>query len=146
MNITDQLALPIDPGAWERALYSFLAEKESRSGSLRTVQSYSRMLRHFFGVAGKTPDRVVSPEVLAWAHGVGLSGKAPSAVTIGARTACLSSFYKSTIRMGLLSANPCDALERPKITASPARGYTRGRRAPAPRGRARHRPRSPPPR
>src|SRR5205085_5290620 len=115
MNTTDKLALPIDHGAWERPLYSFLAEKESRSGSLRTVQSYSRMLRHFFGVAGKTPDRVVSPEVLAWAHGVGLSGKTPSATTIGARTACLSSFFRFLIRMEMVTGNPCDALERPKV-------------------------------
>ena len=35
--------------AWERTLYAFLAEKERRSGSLRTVQSYSRMLQDFFG-------------------------------------------------------------------------------------------------
>jgi integrase len=124
MKATDQLALPVDPGAWERVLYSFLAEKEKKTGSLRTVQSYSRMLRHFFGTAEKTPDRVVSPDVLAWAHGIGLSGRQPSATTIGARTARLSSFYKFLIRMDLLNSNPCDALERPKITPSPARGYT----------------------
>jgi hypothetical protein len=29
---------------WERALYAFLVEKERRSGSLRTVEGYSRML------------------------------------------------------------------------------------------------------
>lgn len=105
-------------------MYAFLAEKERRSGSMRTVQSYSRMLRHFFGTAGKTPDKVTSPEVLAWAHGIGLSGRQPSATTIGARTACLSSFYKFLIRMGMVAGNPCDALERPRITAAPARGYT----------------------
>ena len=43
---------------WERALYAFLAEKEKRSGSRRTVESYSRMLQHFFGRIGKTPDNV----------------------------------------------------------------------------------------
>ncbi len=114
------------PDQWEQALYAFLAEKERRSGSLRTVQSYSRMLHQFFGGLGKTPDRVTSPEVLSWAHGKGLSGRQPSAITIGARIACLSSFYRFLIRMGLLSANPCDALERPKITPSPARGLTAG--------------------
>ena len=50
---------------WERSLYAFLAEKERRSGSLRTVQSYSRMLQHFFGRAGKTPDQVTSQDVFA---------------------------------------------------------------------------------
>ena len=75
------LALPVDAGAWERAMYAFLCEKEKRTGSLRTVQSYSRMLRHFFGTASKSPDKVTSPDVLAWAHGIGLSGKQPSATT-----------------------------------------------------------------
>jgi hypothetical protein len=41
---------------WERTLYAFLAEKERRSGSKRTVQSYSRMLHDFFGRSSKTPD------------------------------------------------------------------------------------------
>jgi site-specific recombinase XerD len=117
-------ANPIDPAAWQQALYAFLAEKERRSGSRRTVESYSRMLKHFFGRVGKTPDQVTSPEVLSWAHGIGLSGKEPSSVTIAARTACLSSFYKFLIRMGQVAGNPCDALERPKIQPSPARGYT----------------------
>jgi integrase/recombinase XerD len=114
----------IDPSSWQQALYAFLAEKERRSGSRRTVEGYSRMLQHFFGVVGKTPDEVTSPEVLSWAHGIGLSCRVPSGVTIGARTACLSSFYKFLIRMGTLASNPCDALERPKVQPSPARGYT----------------------
>ena len=36
-----------ETAAWERALYAFLAEKERRSGSRRTVEGYSRMLQHF---------------------------------------------------------------------------------------------------
>ena len=125
MNTQSQtISTVIDPSAWQQAMYAFLAEKERRSGSRRTVESYSRMLQHFFGVVGTTPDRVTSPDVLSWAHGIGLSGRAPSGVTVGARTACLSSFYKFLIRMGLLASNPCDALERPKAQPSPARGYT----------------------
>ena len=38
---------------WERTLYAFLAEKERRSGSERTVQSYSRRLNDFFGRSGR---------------------------------------------------------------------------------------------
>ena len=82
------------------------------------------MLAHFFGTVGTQPDRVTSPDVMNWAHGVGASGRRPSATTIGARTACLSSFYKFLIRMGLAAGNPCDPLERPKIAPSLARGYT----------------------
>ena len=109
---------------WERALYAFLAEKERRSGSRRTVESYSRMLQDFFGRSGKPPDQVRSAEVLAWAHGVGLSGREPSAVTVGARIACLSSFYRFLIRMGAATGNPCDALERPRVNPSPPRGLS----------------------
>lgn len=83
------------------------------------------MLWRFF--EGTTPDRVKPADVLAYAHGIGLSGRAPSAVTIGARIACLSSYFRYfrfLIRMGLLGANPCDLVERPRQSPSPARGYS----------------------
>ena len=68
MNTQSQtISTVIDPSAWQRGMYAFLAETERRSGSRRTVESYSRMLQHFFGVIGTTPDRVTSPEGLSWA-------------------------------------------------------------------------------
>jgi hypothetical protein len=115
-------ALPTEASQWDQALYAFLVEKGNRSGSKRTVESYSRMLWRFF--ADTTPDRVRSADVLSYAHGIGLSGKPPSPVTIGARIACLSSYFKFLQRMGLLSSNPCDLVERPKASPSPARGYS----------------------
>jgi site-specific recombinase XerC len=110
------------PTAWEEAIYAFLVEKRARSGSTRTVESCARMLWPFFRV--KTPDQVRSADVLAFAHGIGLSGRVPSSATVGARIACLSSFYRFAIRMGLLTANPCNALERPRTVPSVARGYS----------------------
>src|SRR6266513_4855566 len=118
------LIRPGEIDQWDQALYAFLAEKERRSGSMRTVQSYSRMLQHFFGMVAKTPERITSPEVFSWAHGIGLSGKRPSSITIGARLACLSSFYKFLIRMGLMAANPCEAIERPKTVPGQPRGLS----------------------
>ena len=109
---------------WERALYAFLAEKERRSGSRRTVEGYPRMLQHFFGTVAKPPDRVNSQEVFAWAYGKGLSGKEPSPVTIGARLACLSSFYRFLIRMEIVVSNPCDQIQRPRTSLSPPRGLS----------------------
>jgi site-specific recombinase XerD len=109
---------------WDEACYAFLSEKERRSGSRRTVESYARMLRHAFAAMGTTPDRVTRQDVFAWAHGVGLSGRQPSRVTVGARIACLSSFFRFAIRMELVSANPCDALERPKTEPSQPRGLS----------------------
>ncbi len=108
----------------DRALYAFLAEKEQRSGSRRTVQSYSRMLRDFFGRTHKTPDQITSQDVFAWPHGVGLSGREPSAVTINARIGCASSFFQFAIRMGMIEVNPCDALERPKVHPSLPKGLS----------------------
>ena len=82
------------------------------------------MLWPFFADLGKTPDRVTPADILGWAHGIGTSGRTPSAVTIGARIACLSSLYRFLIRMGLMTSNPCDALQRPRTTAAPARGLS----------------------
>jgi integrase len=110
------------PSAWEEAVYAFLVEKRARSGSTRTVESYARMLWPFF--AAKTPDQVRSADVLAYAHGIGPSGRTPSSATVGARIACVSSFFRFAIRMGLLAANPCEALERPRTVPSVARGYS----------------------
>jgi len=113
-----------DPSAWDQALYAFLVEKGNRSGSRRTVESYSHMLWPFFAERSLTPDRVKPADVLAWVHGIGRSGRTPSSTTVGARIACLSSFYRFLIRMGLVISNPCDAVERPRATQSVARGYS----------------------
>jgi site-specific recombinase XerD len=113
-----------DPSTWDQALYAFLIEKGNRSGSRRTVESYSRMLWPFFAERSLTPDRVKPADVLAWVHGIGRSGRTPSGTTVGARIACLSSFYRFLIRMGLVVSNPCDAVERPRTVQSVARGYS----------------------
>jgi len=114
--------LPTTASTWDQALYAFLVEKGNRSGSKRTVESYSRMLWRFF--AATTPDRVTPAEVLSYAHGIGLSGRPPAPATISARITCLSSYFRFLIRMGLVRSNPCDLAERPKVHPSPARGYS----------------------
>ncbi len=121
---THSLVTDTSATGWEQTIYAFLAEKERRSGSKRTVETYSRMLYGFFGTLGKTPDQVTAPEVFAYAHGTGLSGKQPGSVTIGARIACISSFYRFLIRMSLVTANPCDQLERPRAVPATPRGLT----------------------
>jgi hypothetical protein len=69
-----------------------------------------------------SPDLVTPANVLAWAYGIGASGREPSSATVGARIACLSSYYRFLIRMNVTASNPCDALERPKSTPGMARG------------------------
>lgn len=121
--VTD-LAVTDAQNPWDRALQAFLAEKHRRSGSHRTVEGYSALLRHLVGSTGKAPDQISSQDVFAWAYGIGLSGRTPAANTVSARLACASSFYRFLIRMGLLQANPCDALERPRARASTPRGLS----------------------
>ncbi|MBA2304987.1 MAG: site-specific integrase, partial [Acidobacteria bacterium] len=113
-----------EPLASEQVLDAFLVEKGNRSGSPRTVDSYGRMLRAFFGTLGPSLRGVTPADALAFAHGTGASGRPPSAATIAARTACLSSFFRFLIRMGLAGANPCDGLDRPRTLPALARGYT----------------------
>ena len=86
---------------WQRAFYALLAEKEQRSGSRRTVEGYSRMLQDFFGRSGKLPDDITSQDIFVFAHSPGLSSKPPSAITIRARIACISSFFRFLIRMDM---------------------------------------------
>jgi integrase/recombinase XerC len=114
-------AATADSSAWQQTVMAFLAEKERRSGSRRTVEGYARMLWPFLNRVG-SPELVTPAHVLAWAHGIGLSGREPSSATVGARIACLSSYYRFLIRMQLATSNPCDALERPKGVQSVARG------------------------
>ena len=112
-----------DVPPWAQTVVAFLAEKERRSGSRRTVEGYARMLWPFFEQVG-SPDQVTPAHVLAWAHGIGVSGREPASATVGARIACLSSYYRFLIRMNVTSANPCDALERPRSIQSVARGLS----------------------
>ena len=109
---------------WEGSLYAFLAEKQRRSGSNRTPDSYYRTLRHFFGSLQKAPDQVSPRDVFSFAHGIGLSGREPSPVTVGDRLSCISSFFKFLIRLDLLKANPCDPVERTKPRPSAPSGLS----------------------
>ena len=68
MPATMEIIRPSEIDQWDQALYAFLAEKERRSGSRRTVESYSRMLQHFFALVAKTPEKITSPEVFGRAH------------------------------------------------------------------------------
>ena len=111
---TAQTTLPTvfsgSSSTWEGSLYAFLAEKQRRSGSNRTPDSYYRTLRLFFGSLHKSPDQVSPQDVFSFAHGIGLSGREPSPVTVGARLSCISCFFKFLIRLDLLNANPCAIL------------------------------------
>ena len=108
--------------AWERASRSFLAEKKHRSGSRRTEDAYSKLLERFIREIKGTADQVNAKDVFAFVHGAGPSGKDPAATTIAARLASISSFYRFLIRLGVVAANPCDRLERPRISPPKPRG------------------------
>ena len=73
------------------------------------------MLQRFFGRLGKTLDDVTWQDIFLYAYGTGFSGRKPSAVTVNARIACSSSFYRLLIRMEIVTSNPWDRLERPRM-------------------------------
>ena len=84
------IARPVGPiDEWDAAIHAFLIEKHSRSGSRRTVESYYRMLSRFFGDLGTKPDQVKAPDVFAYAHGIGPSGRDPSPTTVNATRSAL---------------------------------------------------------
>jgi len=56
--------LDADTPGWTQTVLAFLAEKERRSGSRRTVEGYARMLWPFLNSVG-SPDRVAPAHVLA---------------------------------------------------------------------------------
>jgi hypothetical protein len=112
--------LASDVPAWTQSVSAFLAEKERLSGSRRTVEGYARMLWPFLLRVG-SPDLVTPGHVLAWAYGMGLSGRKPSSATIGARIACLSQIsltlntYSHVIpALGRAAADQMDALLGPR--------------------------------
>jgi integrase/recombinase XerC len=109
--------------AWQQTVLAFLAEKERRSGSRRTVDTYAGLLWPFLTRVG-SPELVTAAHALAWAHGTGASGREPSSATVGARIACLSSSFRFLIRMNVAASNPCDALERPRTVQAVARGLS----------------------
>ena len=81
---------------------------------------------------------MTSPDVFSYSHSTGLSGKKPSSVTIAARIARLSSFYRPLIRMSLITGNPCDKLERAQVHANATQGAGGGGHTEAAVGDTRH--------
>jgi hypothetical protein len=66
-NATHLARIDHEASQWDQAFYALLAEKERRSGSLRTFQSSSRMIDHFWSGMGKTSEHATAPEVFSWA-------------------------------------------------------------------------------
>jgi hypothetical protein len=53
-------AIASDASGWQQTVMAFLAEKERRSGSRRTVEGYARMLWPFLGGSAR---RIGSPRL-----------------------------------------------------------------------------------
>ena len=69
MTTKDLILDANEAAGWDQTIYAFLAEKERRSGSMRTVRAYSGMLYRFFGMLGKPPDQVNATEVASRSSG-----------------------------------------------------------------------------
>ena len=111
-----------DASGWRQTVMAFLAEKDAdapaRSGPSRAMPGCSGRSSEGSSRQRRSPRHTSSPGPT----GSGCRAGSRSSATVGARIACLSSYYRFLIRMQAASANPCDALERPKGVQSVARG------------------------
>jgi len=110
---------------WRDAFGAYLVEVRSRTGSLRTVDTYGKVLRRF--VTDVRDPAAVTPHVVhAFAYGIGASGRTPSASTVIVRLAALRGFYDYARRMGLVDRNPADSasVKRPRLAPPTPKGLS----------------------
>lgn len=130
LTITQQNLTTVDLGdAWQAAAAAWLRVKLGRTGSDNTRRNYERVITDWFNFLAslkRNPGQAGGVEIEAYRHELSTDGKAPA--TIAQRLAVISSFYKfcrdkftlqdSTGReVTLITYNPADRTERPKIEA-----------------------------
>lgn len=97
---------------WQQATEAFLRSKHGRSGSERTVETYGRVLRQFFGAVNVPPDQVRTAHVALFVVSLTMTGAEPARSTRALRLACLSSFYRYLVNVAeLVPRNPCLAVD-----------------------------------
>lgn len=109
---------------WSALVFAFLAEKEQRTGSRRTVETYGWNLSHFFDRVRCSPDQVTPAQVFDFAYSPGPTGAPPSPSYVRLRLAALSSFYRFLARMGWTGSNPVDRVNRPAVRRGKPRGLS----------------------
>ncbi len=109
---------------WERALYAFLAEKERRSGSRRTVEGYSRMVQHFpTGRRLRQQRQAARPRHQPGDLRLGLRRRPLRQAAVVRHDRRLPQLLLSIPDPhGRRHVEPCDALQRPRVQVSPPRG------------------------
>lgn len=106
----------VERDRWEDAFLAFLGSK-----SEHTRRSYASALTAFFSAVGKTPDRVLRADVVAWRLQLEARGAAPK--TVAARLTALSSFYAylcspdDAMGSALCVSNPVTRGDRPATPA-----------------------------
>ena len=104
----------------EPLVAAWLAQVAQRSGSTRTPDTYRRELERFRAAIGYMPPSVQFPAgvntsaIHAFAYAPGPSGRSPAPSTVTVRLAALRSFFDFARRMGIVTVNPVDDVNRPR--------------------------------
>jgi integrase/recombinase XerD len=105
----------VDPA---RALEDFLATLSAeRSASRHTLDAYRRDLEDFFEVLTRrraTPATAVPEDIVAWMERQRKAGRKAS--TIARRMAALRGFYRHLVRERILSRDPTEHIEQPRLS------------------------------
>lgn len=126
----DPAAQPTRPEDWtvRRLLALYLADPTVRRP--RTRQDYARLVRLYLDpLLGPLPlpeltRARVQAAVTAWATRGGQHGQGLAPRTVRQCLAVLSGACAQAVAWGLLPANPCQGVARPRLTASPAAIWT----------------------
>lgn len=118
-----------DNGEWERVAREWLLNFRSE----RTRATYRAAWRDFLRYIAKHPAHVTRADVIAYRDYLATQGRARAsqalgqrAASIGVKLAALASFYEHAKREGLISVNPVEGVQRPKVASySAARWLTR---------------------
>ena len=97
---------------WRAVAIGFLVEKQGRTGSRRTVETYGQTVGRFLATISH-PASATPLDVHRFAYHPDELGAAPAPSTVTVRLAAISAFYDFARRMGVIGRNPAADIRRP---------------------------------
>jgi site-specific recombinase XerD len=109
--------------SWRAIAVGFLVEKQGRTGSRRTVETYGQTVARFLDGIGD-PASATPLDVHRFAYHPDEFGETPAPSTVTVRLAAISAFYDFARRMGAIEKNPAADIRRPMARRPAPRGLT----------------------